>query len=131
MLKKSYKILKYIYRNPAISKRKISQRFPDFEKYEHTISGYVIIVDNNVDIEQECEEKLVLEANEKGLNLSEQADYIRKNMKNVNNIYDRELVLYSTNLKFDEYREKKRHDILLFWVPYIITTIIAIISIFR
>lgn len=131
MLKKSYKILKYIYKNPAISKMKVCHKFPDFEKYEHTISSYVIIADNNVDVEQEYEEKLMLEANEKGLNLSEQAAYIRENMKNIENIYDKELVLYSTNLKFDEYREKKGHDMWLFWVPYTITTIIAIIALFK
>ena len=85
MLKKSYKILKYIYKNPDISKIKICEKFPDFEIYERTILDYVTISDNNVDIEQEYVEKLILEANEKGLKLSEQADYITENMYTCSN----------------------------------------------
>lgn len=131
MLKKSYKILKYIYKNPTISKGKICEKFSDFERYESTILDYVIIEDNNVDIEQESIEKLILEADEKGMKISEQTDYITENMKDIENVYDEELVLYSTNLKFNEYREKKKRDAWLFWVPYTITTIIAIIALFK
>lgn len=84
-----------------------------------------------MDIEQESIEKMILKADEKGMKLSEQADYITENMKDIENVYYEELVPYSANLKFNEYREKKKRDTWLLWVPYTITTIIAIIALFK
>lgn len=130
MLNKSYKILKYIYRNPNITKEKIVKKFPEFEKYKKCISEYVLVTDNNVDIVEKYEEKLIMEAGQLNLNISEMSAYIEENMPDVKNVIDNNLILYSTNLKFDEYYEKKRHDAWLFWFPYIITTLIAITSIF-
>ena len=59
MLNKSYKILKYIYRNPNITKEKVLKKFPEFMKYENCISEYVIVTDNNVDVVGKYEEKLI------------------------------------------------------------------------
>ncbi len=130
MLNKSYKILKYIYRNPNITKEKVLKKFPEFMKYEKCISEYVIVTDNNVDIVEKYEEKLIMEADQLNLNISEMSSYIERNMPDIKNVIDDRLILYSTNLKFDEYYEKKKHDAWLFWFPYIITTLIAIAAIF-
>lgn len=128
MIKKVYTILKYVHKNPNISKNELLSKFPNFGKYEHCISEYVCIDDNNVDIMSEVREKLIVEATALGLNSSEIAEYERTHMQNIQNVTDDNLIVYSTNLKFDEYMEKHKHDILLFWLPYSITTLIAIAS---
>lgn len=130
MLNKSYKILKYIYRNPNITKEKVLKKFPEFMKYENCISEYVIVTDNNVDVVGKYEEKLIMEVDQLNLNISEMSSYIERNMPDIKNAIDDRLILFSTNLKFDEYYEKKKHDAWLFWFPYIITTLIAIAAIF-
>ena len=130
MLNKSYKILKCIYRNPNITKEKLIRKFPEFEKYTNSISEYVIVTDNNIDIVGAYEEKLIKEAEQLNLNLSKRSSYIEENMPVVKNVIDNNLILYSTNMKFDEYYEKKKHDAWLFWFPYIVTTLIAIAALF-
>lgn len=130
MLKKTYKILRHIHRNPNITKEKLNKNFADFEKYHNTISDYVNVVDENIDYEQLCEEKYILDAEKRELNISESAKYVENKMQGIKNVTDDTLIYYSTNLKFDEYCEKKRHDALLFWVPYTITTVLAIASLF-
>lgn len=130
MLNKSYKILKYIYRNPNITKEKVLKKFPEFMKYENCISEYVTVTDNNADVVGKYEEKLIMEADQLNLNRSEMSSYIERNMPDIKNVIDDRLILFSTNLKFDEYYEKKKHDARLFWFPYIITTLIAIAAIF-
>lgn len=130
MLNKSYKILKCIYHNPNITKEEILNKFPEFEKYKNCISEYVYITDNNIDIVGTYEEKLILEAERLNLNVSEMSSYIEENMPDEENVIDNKLILYSTNLKFDEYYEKKIHDAWLFWFPYTVTTLIAIASLF-
>lgn len=128
MLKKTYKILKYIYKNPNISKSELEKKFSDFEKYQSCISSYVSINDTNEDIEEETRHKLNLECQKLGLKIGESAEYVSKHMANVQNITDDSLILYSTNITFDEYHEKHKRDTWLFWFPYTITTLIAIAS---
>lgn len=128
MLKKTYKILKYIYKNPNISKSELEKKFSDFEKYQSCISSYVSVKDTNKDIEEETRSKLNLECQKLGLKIVESAEYVSKHMANVQNITDDSLIFYSTNLTFDEYYEKRKHDTWLFWFPYTITTLIAIAS---
>lgn len=130
MLNKLYKILKYIYHNPNITKEKVLIKFPEFMKYENCISEYVIVTDNNVDIVGKYEEKLILAAEQLNINMSKIPSYIEENMPEIKNVIDDTLILYSTNLKFDEYYEKKKHDAWLFWFPYLITTLIAVAAIF-
>lgn len=124
MLKKTYKILKYIYKNPNISKPELEKKFSDFEKYTGCISAYVAKTDKNVN----HLDKFVEEAQKLGLTNGELNQYVSEHMASVQDADDDLLILYSTNLKFDEYREKKKHDTLLFWFPYTITTLIAIAS---
>lgn len=128
MLKKTYKILKYIYKNPNISKSELEKKFSDFEKYQSCISSYVSVNDTNKDIEEETRSKLNLECQKLGLKIGESAEYVSKHMANVQNITDDSLIFYSTNLTFDEYHEKRKHDTWFFWFPYTITTLIAIAS---
>lgn len=128
MLKKTYKILKYIYKNPNISKSELEKKFSDFEKYQSCISSYVSVNDTNEDIEEETRSKLNLECQKLGLKIGESAEYVSKHMANVQNITDDSLIFYSTNLTFDEYYEKRKHDTWFFWFPYTITTLIAIAS---
>lgn len=130
MLNKSYKILKYIYHNPNITKEEILKKFPEFEKYKNCILEYVLVADNNIDIVGTYEEKLFKEADRLNLNVSEKSSYIEENMPDEENVIDNKLILYSTNLKFDEYYEKKIHDAWLFWFPYTVTTLIAIAALF-
>lgn len=99
-------------------------------KYENCISEYVIVTDNNVDIVGKYEEKLILAAEQLNINMSKIPSYIEENMPDIKNVIDDTLILYSTNLKFDEYYEKKKHDAWLFWFPYLITTLIAVAAIF-
>lgn len=129
MLKAAYKILKYINQNPNVSKLKLQEKFSDFEKYETYISEYVFKTNNNVDIEQNTEEKLILKAQNLGFDISQTSKYIKENMENIKNVTDNGLILYSTNLRFDEYKENQTYNAWLFWFPYTITTLIAIASI--
>lgn len=128
MLKKTYAILKYIYKNPNISKSELLRNFPDFETYEQCISAYIYVTDNNTDIVSEIDTKLRVEASNKGLNMSEASKYVANNMPDIQNVTDNNLIIYSTNLAFDEYHEKRKRELLLFWLPYSITTVIAICS---
>lgn len=129
MLKKTYKILKYIYKNPNISKSELEKKFSDFGKYQSCISSYVSKTENNVDIERKTEEELIEEAYKLGLNNTELAKYVKEHTPdNVQNITNNSLIFYSTNLTFEEYNEKRKHDTWLFWFPYTITTLIAIAS---
>ena len=128
MLKKSFKILKYIYKNPGVTKERLVQRFPEFDKYRKFISDYVIVEDKNINIESEYEEKLLLEAQKKNLNISETAEYVNNNMLDILNAIDDKQIFYSVNLNFNEFYEKKKHEACLFWFPYIITTLIALFA---
>lgn len=129
MLKQQYRILKYINKNPEITKSELLHKFPDFEKYEQSISEFVFLNNSNKDIIKETRERLVHEADEKGLRVSQISDYVRKNMpENIQNITDNSLITYSTKLNFQEYLESKRNKAVLFWLPYAITTFIALIS---
>lgn len=116
MLQKTYKILKYIYKNPNISKSELKKKFSDFEKYQSCISSYVSKTNNNVDIERKTEEESIEEAHKLGLSNAELAKYVKEHTPdNVQNITDNSLIVYSTNLTFDEYHEKKkaRHMVIL------------------
>lgn len=124
MLKKTYKILKYIYKNLNISKSELEKKFSDFEKYQSCITAYVTKIDKN----ENCLDKFVAEAQSLGLTNGELNQYVSERMANVQDIDDDLLILYSTNLTFDEYHEKRKHDTWLFWFPYTITTLIAIAS---
>lgn len=128
MLKKSYKILKYIYKNPNISKSELLRKFPDFEIYAQCVSAYVYKIDNNQNIVRDIEDQTCFEMANKGYNLSEISDYISKSASNMQNITDSNLITYSTNFKFEDYFEKRKHEKWFFWLPYSITTFIAIIS---
>lgn len=129
MLKQQYRILKYIYKNPEIKKSELLQKFPDFEKHERGISEYVYVTNKNKDAVSEIEEKLFKEASEKHLPILESSEYVDKNMpKDIQNITDNSLITYSTKLNFQEYLENKRHDEFVFWLPYAITTFIALVS---
>lgn len=128
MLKRTYKILKYIHKNPNISKSKLLKKFSDFEKYQNTVSEYIVMTDTNKFFEQDKTENLIIEAEQLGLNMLEVSDFIKNHSKESTISHDDSLVFYSTNLKFDEYLENKKHKDFLFWVPYTITTILAIAS---
>lgn len=129
MLKQQYQILKYIYKNPEITKSALLQKFSDFEKHERSISEYVQVTDKNTDVEAEIREKLFIETSEKHMTNIEASEYVEKHMpKNIENITDNSLITYSAKLNFQEYLESKRHNAVLFWLPYAITTFIALIS---
>lgn len=129
MVKQQYRILKYIYKNPRITKSSLLKKFYDFEKYKASISEYVHEENENKDIESKIRDSLIADTNGKGMSMSEIENYVKNNMpEDIQNIIDNSLIFFSTNLKFQEYFEKKRHDTLLFWLPYTITTIIAIAS---
>lgn len=128
MLNKTYKILKYIHKNPKIKKSDLLMKFSDFEKYQNCISEYVIVTDDNINLEKVEEETLIIEANQLGLSIGETSDYIKNNKARTENSINNSLILYSTNLNFNEYFEKKKHDAWLFWFPYTLTTFIAIAS---
>lgn len=129
MLKRQYRILKYIYKNPEIKKSELMQKFSDFEKYEKSISEYVLVTDKNFDVESEIREKLSCEAMQKHMNNSEISEYINQNIpKDIQNTTNNSLIFFSANLKFQEELENRRRNAFLFWFPYSITTIIAIAS---
>ena len=128
MLKETYRILKYIYKNPQITKSELLAKFPDFEKYKSTIKPYTIKDDKNEDKEANAELKLIQEASAQHLSNINVEKYVKKNMPDVKNITDNSLICYSTNFVFEEYMERRRHEAWLFWFPYTITTIIAVIS---
>ena len=104
------------------------EEFNYFESYKNAILDYVYIVDKNIDFVQKKEEELYLESEKQGLSVSEISEYVNKRMSDVKNIADDRLIFYSTNQKFEEYCERKKHDAMMFWVPYTITTVIAILS---
>lgn len=89
MLNKTYRILKYIQKNPGVSKTTLIEKFPDF-----------------------CID-----------------EYVKSNMPSVQQPTADSSIVYSTTLKFDEYREQRIRNLFLFLVPYAITTAIAIASI--
>lgn len=129
MLNRTYRILKYIYKHPKITKAKLVEKFRDFEKYQSCISEYVIVENENRDKESEIREELVLKASELGLSIGEQCEYINSNMpENIDNSIDNSLIFYSTNNLFQLEIEHRRHDARLFWIPYSITTIIAAVA---
>ncbi len=129
MLNRTYRILKYIYKHPRITKARLLEKFRDFEKYQSCISEYVIVENENRDRESEIMEKLILKAGELGLSIGEQCEYINANMpEDIDNPVYNSLIFYSTNNLFQLEIERRRHDARMFWVPYIITTIMAIIA---
>lgn len=129
MLKTTYKILKYIYKHPSTTRATLLNNFSDFKTYENTINDYVTKVDKNRDLEQEAVEKLFEEASRLNMPIGEQSEYVRNHMPDIQNVTDNSLISYSTNLNFEEHLEKRRHDRWLFWFPYIVTTVIAIVSV--
>lgn len=129
MLNRTYRILKYIYKHPRITKAKLLEKFRDFEKYQSCISEYVIVENESKDREYEIMEKLILKAGELGLSIGEQCEYVNANMpENLDNSVDNSLIFYSANNLFQLEIERRRRDARMFWVPYTITTVIAIIS---
>lgn len=62
MTKEQYKILKYIHKNPDTTKSELLEKFPDFEKYETSISEYVFKDNKNGVETSELESKIYDEA---------------------------------------------------------------------
>lgn len=128
MLNKTYRILKYIHKNPMITKSELLTKFSDFEKYEKTIEAYVTKENANKDVENDTKSDLLWQAAQLKIPVGEQENYLNEHMPDVHTSIDNSLITYSTNFTFEEYFEKKRHNALLFWLPYGITTFIAGLS---
>lgn len=128
MLNREYRILKYIYKNPKITKSKLLQKFHDFEEYETSISEYVFEESKNIDNVSETRGFLINKAVDSKMPIREVSKYVDANMPDVENIIDNSLIFFSAKKSFKEYLEKRRHDRWLFLFPYAITTMISIIS---
>lgn len=126
MIKQHYRVLKYIHKHKGIDKAKLLKRFPDFEDSLIYISKYLYVEDENKKDLEIIKGHLSKKANELKLNSNQRLEYIESNMLKFT--YDDSVVFYSTKLSFQEYLEKKRHDTWLFWFPYTVTTVIAVIS---
>lgn len=132
MVNRQRKILKYIYKNPGITRSAILRQFPDFAEYEFTFSEYISVKDNYVDPEKEWEDKLYNEAIKLGIPYNDRREYIDSHMPKdkITSVPDPDdHKFYSTNLAFQEYLEKRRHEAVLFWIPYGLTTLIAALSV--
>lgn len=129
MLNKTYRILKYIQKNPGVSKTTLAEKFPDFCKYEPCISGYAEKTCKNESHEDSEMENLILKAVGLGMDVSSIDEYVKSNMPSAQQPTADSSIVYSTTLKFDEYREQRIRNLFLFLVPYAITTAIAIASI--
>lgn len=132
MVNRQRKILKYIYKNPDITLSAILREFPDFEKYESASKDYLRTTNRYIDVKKKWEDKLYLEAENNGVPYEERQKYIDSHMPldKVTSVPDEnDYKFYSTNLNFQEYLEKRRHETILFWVPYGLTTIIAAVSV--
>lgn len=132
MVKRQRKILKYIYKHPDTTLSVILREFPDFEKYESASKDYLSIANRYVDIKGELERQLYIEAENNGVPYEERQNYIDSHMPldKVTSVPDEnDYKFYSTNLNFQEYLENRRHEACLFWIPYVITTAIAIMSV--
>lgn len=128
MLNREYRILKYIYKHPKITKLKLLQKFHDFEEYQTSISEYVFEENKNKDDISETRDCLVNQALDAEMSIGEISEYVKKNMPDIENIVDNSLIFFSTKKSFKEYLEKRRHDRWLFLFPYAITTMISFIS---
>lgn len=126
MLKSSYKMFKYIRKKGRITETSLSAKFPDFMELLHNNSCYYRKEDKNDEIFSEIETKLAQKTNELRMNATESSDYIHSHMPELSN--NPELVTYEVTDKFLEFYEQKKEKLLLFWLPYSITTAIAIAS---
>lgn len=132
MVNRQRKILKYIYKHPRSTHSTLLRKFPDFTDYTGISPEYLIIQDEYVDAEQAWEQKLSAEASKKRLSIAETQEYIQSHIpkdKLISVADPDDYKFYSTNLAFQEYLEKRRHEAVLFWVPYILTTLIAAVSV--
>lgn len=132
MVKRQKKILMYIYKNPNSTRSTILREFPDFVKYECASLEYLIITNEHISPDELLKQKLREEAMELGISVGLISEYVEEHMQNdepesVPEPDDQKF--YSTNLKFQEYLEKRRRDAFQFWFPYGITTLIAATSV--
>lgn len=132
MVNRQRKILKYIYKNPGVTLSTILREFPDFKKYETASLDYLSIDNKYIDPEKAQEDKLLQEASKLRISIQETYKYVEEHMpkdKLISVPDPSDHKFYSTNLKFQEYLENRRHEACLFWIPYVITTAIAIMSV--
>lgn len=126
MLKEHYKALNYIRRKNKVTETELYQKFPEFKDYSCKISSFYNKEDNNAKIYSEIEEKLVLKTSELNMTMAESSEYIHTHMPELK--HNSDLVTYQVSDNFLEFYEQKREKLLLFWLPYSITTLIAIAS---
>lgn len=132
MVNRQRKILKYIYKHPRSTHSTIIREFPDFMEYKDASIEYLIISNEYIDPEKAQEDKLLQEASKLRISIPETYKYVEEHMpkdKLVSVPDPSDHKFYSTNLKFQEYLEKRRHEAFRFWIPYGLTTLIAALSV--
>lgn len=67
MLNREYKMLKYIYKHPRVTKSAMLKKFPDFDKYRSIICEYAFEENENADTKSATQSKLFQQAREMGL----------------------------------------------------------------
>ena len=101
MKKSEEKILRYIKRNPNVARKKLLKKFPNFDKEKRYLHGLYYVEDlEEVYYEESCCSEM------------EEVDSSK----------------YFLSREGEIYFEQKHEKLLLFWLPYSITTAIAIAS---
>lgn len=131
MVNRQRKILNYIHKYPGITRSAILRAFPDFKEYESISLEYLDIQNEYVDPEEYWELRLSYEASKNNITAGQTPEYIKSHMPE--NIFmsvpdPDDKKLYYTNLKYQEYIEKQFRENFIFWVPYGLTTFLALAS---
>lgn len=127
MLKCEFEILKFIYKNPKISKKNVVKKFPKFEDSISSILPYLYVEDKCSECNAKTEEILMAKAQGLQIPIGNIKNYVESNMQEMSS--SDECIFYTTTREFQEFYEKKRREFWFFILPYGITTFIAISSV--
>lgn len=118
------KILYYLKNHYSVSRSEILRAFPHFDNVYDYIKFALDKTDNNEEIYKDKLDKYNLY-----LHVLKYPDYVNGEIEPPEPCYDNDNIYYSLNNSGYEYLEQKRRKAWMFWFPYIVTTIIAAMSV--
>lgn len=121
MLKREHAILKYIKKNQPVSEKDLRDKFTNFDLCITYISSF--IVKRDTDEAKRQEDMIKFFDSQRDVPVGKVKEYVSDLPINQHHI------LYTLSHCGEEYFEKKTHDAWLFWFPYAVTTIIAMVAV--
>lgn len=121
--KEETKTLKYIKKHKRVTEPMLKSKFPNFDNYRHYISSFIDRKDLNEEEFKRREFEFNKQHNGPKMPVS-QAQQYQKDFED-----DENKIIYSLSRQGYEYFYDKWHEALLFWLPYGITTFIALSSV--